>query len=1036
MDNKNTRKKQLEELINNYKKLDLKNSSEETIRSWTNKMLDIFGWNSTDPSQILQEDTLKGKGEKEKLQEIDSTNSRPDYTFILGSNKITFLDAKKISVPLKTCKKSAFQIKSYGWSIGAPCAFITNFEEFVIYDTTYIPEKEQNTNLGSIYLSVDDYISKFDILDEHLFKDNILNGRLKEKYENGSIEGIEKVSLDKIFSKILSNFRLRLANNIYENNSYITEDNINYYIQVILNRLLFIRVCESKGLEKNELLLDFKKEGFWKSFKDSSYGNFFDRYDGPIFSKDNFKKDLVISDEVFDYLLDNLYYPSPYKFDVIPTHILSDIYELFLGKKLVIIDNKVIETDNFLYEKSNGVVITPKFIVESLTQKTLDEDYLDSLSLDELLNLKIIDISCGSGVFLIEAYIILENFFIKKFSKEKNDIYKKYFVIKGDKIYINQEGKRLLFSNCIFGVDINPESVEVTKMSLSLKIIDSLDLDLITYLETTKGSQILNGLGNNIKIGNSLVESDIVEKYEEILKEENKNELYNIRCFDWKSSDGFKDIFDTKGGFDFVIGNPPYVEAKNYNTGLSIMHKYLKTEFYSLKGKSDLLIAFIEKSISILNEKGKLGYVIQDRFFKTENGENIREIITNNNLLDHIISFKSNGIFKGKNTYISYLILSKDNNDKLFFKQINGEPLYLENNLISIINENNYEVIEKSLFTKSPWVFDDIKLLKLKNLLKNKFNLLGDSINKIGVGIQPLWNNAYHINVTKIENGIIYGTTKLTGKNEVEFELDSCVRIIENKENYSFKMTNYDKYCIFPYLLVDGKREGILWNDFKRKFPKTSSYLEKYKNEIIGKVQVFGENIKLTNDVLQSSHEKWHLFTRASNIEYNLRNKVAIPMTHIETTATFMDSGVYCDNSNVTFLDLGYENDKLLYSLAGIINSNLFSSMGKIIALKQNGGYYKFNKQCLENIPFPKDSFLNENNPIIEDIYKNVLNIIKYQDGFISGYEHFKKFLEKEWESLNNNVLDLYEITDTETRKIFLNNNDIKKRINLLKYGN
>lgn len=1036
MSDKNNRKKLLEELINNYKEKDLKNSSEETIRGWINKMLEIFWWDSNDPSQILQEDTLKWKWEKEKLQEIDSTNSRPDYTFILWSNKITFLDAKKISVSLKTCKKSAFQIKSYWWSIWAPCAFITNFEEFVIYDTTYIPEKEQNTNLWSIYLSVDDYIDKFDILDEHLLKDNILNWKLKEKYENWSIEWIEKVSLDKTFSKILSDFRLKLANNIYEKNSYITEDNINYYIQVILNRVLFIRVCESKWLEKNELLLDFKKEWFWQSFKDSSYWNFFDKYDWPIFSKESFKKDLIVSDEVFDYLLDNLYYPSPYKFDVIPTHILSDIYELFLWKKLVIKDNKVIETDNFLYEKSNWVVITPKFIVESLTQKTLDEDYLDWLSLDELLNLKIIDISCWSWVFLIEAYIILEKFFIKKFSKEKNDMYKKYFVIKWDKIYINQEWKRLLFSNCIFWVDINPESVEVTKMSLSLKIIDSLDLDLITYLETTKWSQILNWLWNNIKIWNSLVESDIVEKHEEILQEENKNELYNIRCFDWKSSDWFKDIFDIKWWFDFVIWNPPYVEAKNYNTWLSIMHKYLKTEFCSLKWKSDLLIAFIEKSISILNEKWKLWYVIQDRFFKTENWENIREIITNNNLLDHIISFKSNSIFKWKNTYISYLILSKDNNDKLFFKQINWESSYLENNLISIINENDYEVIEKSLFSKSPWVFDDIKLLKLKNLLKNKFNLLWDSINKIWVWIQPLWNNAYHINVTKIENWIIYWTTKLTWKNEVEFELDSCVKIIENKENYSFKMTNYDKYCIFPYLLVDWKRGWILWTDFKRKFPKTSSYLEKYKNEIIGKVQVFWENIKLTNNVLESSHEKWHLFTRASNIEYNLRNKVAIPMTHIETTATFMDSWVYCDNSNVTFLDLWYENDKLLYSLAWIINSNLFSSMWKIIALKQNWWYYKFNKQCLENIPFPKDNFFKENNIIIENIYKNVLNIIKYQDWFISWFDHFKKFLENEWESLNNNVLDLYEISETEIRKLFLNNDDIKKRINLLKYGN
>jgi type II restriction/modification system DNA methylase subunit YeeA len=89
-------------------------------------------------------------------------------------------------------------------------------------------------------------------------------------------------------------------------------------------------------------------------------------------------------------------------------------------------------------------------------------------------------------VFLIEAYIILEESFIYKYSKVQSYKYEKYFIEKDDKFYINQEGKRLIFNNCIFGVDINPESVEVTKMSLCLKVIDSLDLDELTYLEITK----------------------------------------------------------------------------------------------------------------------------------------------------------------------------------------------------------------------------------------------------------------------------------------------------------------------------------------------------------------------------------------------------------------------------------------------------------------------------------------------------------------------------------------------------------------------
>ncbi|MFT5746588.1 MAG: type I site-specific restriction endonuclease, partial [Saprospiraceae bacterium] len=140
------RKDKLGQLVKEYLdfkaagKLDL--TSEETIRTWLNNLLQIFGWDVRDTSQVLQEKVLS-KIEKERLKEIDSTNSRPDYTFKVAKQKLTFLDAKALWVDLKTDSNSAFQIKSYGWSILAPCAFISNFEQFVIYDCTYMPSKDQ-----------------------------------------------------------------------------------------------------------------------------------------------------------------------------------------------------------------------------------------------------------------------------------------------------------------------------------------------------------------------------------------------------------------------------------------------------------------------------------------------------------------------------------------------------------------------------------------------------------------------------------------------------------------------------------------------------------------------------------------------------------------------------------------------------------------------------------------------------------------------------------------------------------------------------
>lgn len=264
------RKDKLQELIERYKtfkqdgRLDL--SSEETIRTWINELLSIFDWNVMDSSQILQEKVLS-REEKEKLIEIGSTSTRPDYSFKMGNQKLTFLDAKAVSVNIETSNSSAFQIKSYGWSILAPCSFLTNFEEFAIYDCTYVPKQEQPANLGRIYLKIDEYADNFEILENHLLKSNILNGTLSKIYSDTlkTERNIQRLTPDLVFAEQLSKFRLALAKDIVRNNHELIGNNselLAYLTQVIINRIIFIRICEARKIEKDGLLLDFHKNGF------------------------------------------------------------------------------------------------------------------------------------------------------------------------------------------------------------------------------------------------------------------------------------------------------------------------------------------------------------------------------------------------------------------------------------------------------------------------------------------------------------------------------------------------------------------------------------------------------------------------------------------------------------------------------------------------------------------------------------------------------------------------------------------------------
>ena len=148
-----TTKEKLQDLVERYQyakdKGQLQNASEATMRTWIDELLSVFGWDVQNTHQVLTEHSL-GKEEKEKLNQIGSTNTRPDYTLVNGSVMLAFVDAKRNSIDIKNAKDIAFQIRSYGWSIGAPFSIVTNFESLAIYDCSTMPKIEDYANISRI----------------------------------------------------------------------------------------------------------------------------------------------------------------------------------------------------------------------------------------------------------------------------------------------------------------------------------------------------------------------------------------------------------------------------------------------------------------------------------------------------------------------------------------------------------------------------------------------------------------------------------------------------------------------------------------------------------------------------------------------------------------------------------------------------------------------------------------------------------------------------------------------------------------------
>ena len=603
----------------------------------------------------------------------------------------------------------------------------------------------------------------------------------------------------------------------------------------------------------------------------------------------------------------------------------------------------------------------------------------------------------------------MEEIFRELFLVSNHTDFKKYFVVTKTDVIVNLLGKKAIMDNCIFGVDIDAEAVEVAKMSLSLKIVDASE-----YLESYHvigifGNRILNGIGNNIRCGNSLVESDILEILPAL--EENEEELLNTNIFDWKGEHGFNEIFEAKDGFDFIIGNPPYVEVKNYNVDLPYMHQYIKEKFPSSKnGKIDLAIPFIERAIGLLNSTGRLGFIVQKRFFKTEYGKKIREIITASNYLSSVIDFEATSIFKDRITYVALLILDKSSPDSISFKLFKGNAEILASQLRETetpdISPEQYSILPATAVNANPWSFDDNQVIEIKTRLL-RAGCLGDYA-KVRVGIQVLWDKAYHIRPVSVKKGIIKGKSHI--QEDIEIELAACRPLICNENFYPYRNEKADVFVIFPYDVENGVVTEIPFATFKRRFPLAGKYLSRTKSTIQQNVETWDEP------------SSWHLYTRVQNHGATYP-KILVPMTAMDTFASLAVSDkTYCDNANVFFIDTPDKDENSLYSLSAVINSTVFSVLARSIANPQTNGYFKFNKQFLAPVPFPLETF-QQNTQLKSRLAKVAKRIDELQNRYKTSsptqQRSIARLLSSQWNSLDELCYQLYDLTDAE--KAFFN---------------
>ena len=518
--------------------------------------------------EVVTEDSL----------EIEGQQKAPDYTFRVGTLAKFYTEAKKCGININADPGPAYQLRRYGWSAKVPLSILTDFEELGVYDCTIRPRPIDKASYGRIqYFRSEEYPDRWRELWDIFSREAVWAGAYDRYAASKRKRGTSEV--DNEFLKEIEGWRDSLARNIALRNLYLGYDDLNTAVQRTIDRIIFLRMAEDRGSESYGQLLKLCEQPeiysrFMKLCRkaDEKYNSgifHFQKEEGISEQHDRLTPALTIDDKIIKPILQNLYFEhgSPYHFGVLPVEILGTVYERFLGKVIRLTpEHRAKVEEKPEVRKAGGVYYTPAYIVNYIVLNTVGKQ-IEGKSPADLAGgktkapFRVLDMACGSGSFLIGAYQFLLDHCLKWYlaNPAKKHASAVYQNAKGETCLSIAERKRILTTH-IFGVDIDRQAVETTKLSLLLKALEGENDSSLSKQMSLFHERALPNLSDNIKCGNSLIASDFSMIPEDLVR---------VRAFDWPVQ--FPDAMKADG-FDSIIGNPPYIK-EHIN----------KNAFYNLK---------------------------------------------------------------------------------------------------------------------------------------------------------------------------------------------------------------------------------------------------------------------------------------------------------------------------------------------------------------------------------------------------------------------------------------------------------------------
>ncbi len=624
--------------------------------------------------------------------------------------------------------------------------------------------------------------------------------------------------------KKYAELRTNLFENIIQNNTELDRHLLLEKTQTILDRMVFIFFAEDRGILKPNTIRsiidhyknDIEDRELWHFYK--IYFNAINRgnakldipeYNGGLFAEDEVLDSLIIDAEIIESLPLAL---SAYDFNTdIDVNILGHIFENSLNDieelKARINDEDFDATQS--KRKKDGVFYTPEYITRYIVDNTLgalcrskkEELGLDGVEIEVprnpkklnrtetkqkealeayrkyLLGLKILDPACGSGAFLNQAlnHLLEEHAFIDEGIR----------TLMGGSVLGLYDVKKGILENNLYGVDINAEAVEIAKLSL--------------WLRTVESGRKLNKLADKIKVGNSLIDDRSVAD----------------DAFVWEEE--FPEVFE-EGGFDVVIGNPPYVRQELVTAE---MKKYFKTAYETYHNSADLYIPFVEKGVNLLKKDGKFSFIFPNKWLKAKYGKPLR-IWLKQKGLDEIIDFGDLQIFDGATTYPMIMTATQKEPAKTFsFVKLDTEEF---GDLKGYVNSNASEIDLAELDDEGWQLVSKEEQLVLERTSNNTLPLGKYTNGEILYGIKTGLTKAFVID-QKTKN-------ELVAKDSRSEEI--LKPFVMGKDIQRYDTPDIDKYLLLFPKGFTREQSGLTdeieaWQWIRSNYPAIAEWLEPFE---------------------------------------------------------------------------------------------------------------------------------------------------------------------------------------------------------------